>query len=295
MRYNNKFLRMYLTDICSLHLAERELSQRISKLQTKIEKANTQERYSAPANPHCEPVFSGASLAGLAVGAFLAGVSLIGWVTGNAPGGFSVIAIGGIIVGVAIIAAIVRSAMETKQLNDLKLKQYEEAYDSYTRARRALAAQKERERALVPQHQEKIELYRREIAKIVQMRNRAYALNIIGLRYRDIYAAMYLYEYFCFSKEESLSMAINTYVLEQIKEKLDKMIELQAESILNQRIQIANQELAIEEQRQTAREMKSQIRHLTSEVDKQNEYLDMIETNTAVSAYFSAATYFKNK
>lgn len=50
------------------------------------------------------------------------------------------------------------------------------------------------------------------------------------------------------AKADDLDMVLNTFVLEQIKAKLDVVIQQQSEAILNQRIMLANQEKTMEAQ-----------------------------------------------
>ena len=104
---------------------------------------------------------------------------------------------------------------------------------------------------------------------------------------------MYLYDFFSTSRSDDLDMALNTYVLEQIKDKLDEMIEHQREAIINQRMLMVNQQRALEEQRAYHAYMKKRARQIASSLEEQNQYLDMIKCNTAATAYFAAADYLR--
>lgn len=60
-----------------------------------------------------------------------------------------------------------------------------------------------------------------------------YSVNIIPSRYRGIYGVLYLYDWFGTSQADDMDKALNVYVLEQIRDRLDKIIANQAEMILN--------------------------------------------------------------
>lgn len=129
--------------------------------------------------------------------------------------------------------------------------------------------------------------------KIAKALNEVYAANIIPSHYRDMYAAVYLYDFFSTSRSDDLDMALNTYVLEQIKDKLDVIIEKQHTSILNQRLILANQQRSLEEQRAHNAYMRQKIYQIASSIEEQNQYLAMVESNPAATAYFAAANYLR--
>ncbi len=131
---------------------------------------------------------------------------------------------------------------------------------------------------------------RKRIAKTLDT---VYAANIIPSHYRDMYAAVYLCDFFSTSRSDDLDMALNTYVLEQIKDKLDVIIEKQREAILNQRLILANQQKSLEEQRAHNDYMRQKVYQIASSIEEQNQYLAMIEGSSAATAYFAAANYLR--
>ena len=132
-----------------------------------------------------------------------------------------------------------------------------------------------------------------EINRINTVLNRVYNANVIPYQYRNMYASVYLYDYFSGSREDDLALALNTFVLEQIKERLDVIIEQQSEMILNQRIMIAKQEKTIQLQQAHTAMMQNKLNQIVASNEERNQYLRMIEGNTAATAYFAAADYIR--
>lgn len=131
-------------------------------------------------------------------------------------------------------------------------------------------------------------------SKAKELREKLYSANIIPSQYRNVYAAYYLYDYFSTSKETDLDKIIQTMLLEEIKQRLDRVIETQEEIILNQR-----RELALQQQNNKALakqhlEAMNAIARLESNQELQLDYQQMIEGNTAATAFFAAANYIQN-
>ncbi len=126
-----------------------------------------------------------------------------------------------------------------------------------------------------------------------KLRDDVYAVNIIPSRYRDVKVACYLYDYFNTSRETDLDKILQTMLLDEINQKMDKVLYKMEEVIVNQRYQMALQE----QQNQIAAENHKQemvaLTNLERNQELQTEYLQMIETNTAVSTFFAAADYFQ--
>ena len=121
-----------------------------------------------------------------------------------------------------------------------------------------------------------------------------YSANVIPGQYRNLYAAVYLYQYFGQSQADDLDLVLNTFVLEQIKAKLDVVIQQQSEAILNQRIMLANQEKTMEAQQKHAAMLESKLSRMEASDEERNQYLSMIESNTATTAYFATAQYINS-
>lgn len=120
-----------------------------------------------------------------------------------------------------------------------------------------------------------------------------YSVNIIPSKYRDIYAAAYLYDWFSTGRSDDLDMALNTFVLEQVKDRLDTIIRNQCAMILNQRIMIANQRQAMDQAEHHNAMLMDKLDQFEASNEERNMYLSMIEVNTAVDAFFAAAEYLR--
>ena len=137
----------------------------------------------------------------------------------------------------------------------------------------------------------RIDFYGREIARIEGLLQELYSANVIPRWYRDIYPAVYLDDWFSNGRSDDLDMALNTFVLETIKEKLDVIISNQAEELINQRIMIANQQKAMEQQERHHQELMDRLDTMQTTNEERNTYLRLINANTAPSAFYSRATY----
>ena len=134
----------------------------------------------------------------------------------------------------------------------------------------------------------------REINRIDALLDRLYSANIIPTMYRDSYAAVYLYDWFSTGNSDNMDHALSMYVLEQIKSRLDRIIDNQSQMILNQSIMMANQVRSMEQRKQYENQMKMKLNRLQTTADEQLRYTRMIEANTAVLTFFANADYLKN-
>lgn len=150
------------------------------------------------------------------------------------------------------------------------------------------------EKARIPALQQKISFYEGELKRISGLLEQLYGANVIARQYRGLYPAVFLYDWFSTSGADDLDNALNMFVLEQIKAKLDQIIENQAEIILNQRMIMANQHQALAEQRSHNAYMREKACQISASMEEQERYLSMIEGNTAANAYFTAAAYLKD-
>lgn len=125
-----------------------------------------------------------------------------------------------------------------------------------------------------------------EIKHIEDLRNNIYGVNIIPSRYRNLNVACYLYDYFSTSRETDLDKILQTMLLDEINQKMDKVISSLESVIVNQRYQAAIQQ-------EYHKEHMTALANLERNQEMHNEYLKMIDANTTVSAFFSAANYMQ--
>ena len=291
-KYDREFLIPYLEDVCALHLSKKRLEQMISESENEIGQIQLAALEKVK-QPSLDPYVGDGDLVGMGTGClgavlnFLALVLLFASFFEDSPGPMLVLFL---IVGAAGTVLIVRSFgakdranAEITATNEMKINKYAAAQDN------ALASVEPHVNVV----QERIKQYEAEIVKIDALLERLYGVNIIPKWYRDIYPAVYLYDWFSNSRADDLDLALNTLVLEQIKDRLDTIILYQSEVIINQRIMIANQQRSMEQVERHHQELVRKLNNLQASAEEQNMYLSMIEGNTAANAYFSAANYLK--
>ena len=166
-----------------------------------------------------------------------------------------------------------------------------EAYNYELAAYQEIQRKNDKERKAIPGIVNEMRECRIEIERVKEVLRRVYYANIIPGHYRNMYAAVFLYDWFSTGRSDDLDMALNMFVLEEIKEKLDRIIKNQEEIILNQYLQLAEQRRTLELQEEHAAMMESKLNQINASNDERNTYLAMIESNTAVTAYFTTANY----
>ncbi len=295
-RYDREFLVPYVQDIFSLHMAHRKIENKIRELKDLYEEYEC--GYEA-VRPDCvveEESIGCFGVLGLLVGAFL---TIGGLITPFSPiveediGVAMFVTIGGLLVGVPILVKTIMWAVEVNKENNARYDEHNRQMKEYRGLKKQLKIQNQENLEKLPALQNEIDFYAKEEARVEWLLKKLYNVNIIPLRYRDIYAATYLYDYFYYGSSDDLDMALNTYVLEQIKDRLDQIIENQRDQILMQRQQLALQRESLEAQKKHAAYMEKRIAQLAANAETQTQYLSMIEGNTQATAYFALAQYLK--
>lgn len=287
-KYNREFLVPYLQNICALHLALGKVHETYS---SSIAYKQRLERgyYSAtqPSKPikHEEFVCE--------IGGICGAIGVIAYLFLSFGNDWLSKIILFVFPGVPSFSAVlIYIAYQFKARKKLKsdMIQYEKALDEYSRAQ---IANQEKVSSELPKINSDIQFLAREIKRIESILKRAYQANIIPSRYRNTYAAIYLYDWFSTSQADDLDAALNIFVLEEIKDRLDTIIANQSDMILNQRIMLANQQKSIEQQQRHSAIMRSKLDRIATSNEERNIYLSMIESNTAATAYFAAADYIR--
>jgi len=294
-RYDRDFLVPYLRDICSLHMAKAKLDRMIWDSEREIERLNTNAQNSI-APPDYE-VYAGGQgdLTGTGtgcIGGILCLFALFGLFGAMFSGGSATTGLG-LMLAFAIpgIAIAFWSFGSVDRKNAAIQKHNDELEQDYLLQQVAAMTLVQPQ---VKQIEQRIQYLINECDKIDELLAQNYSLNIIPGWYRDMYPAVYLYDWFRNSRADDMDMALNTFVLEQIKEKLDIIIRNQSEELLNQRIIIANQNQSMRQAEQHHAELMNKLNRMQAADEERNTYLRMIETNTAVDAYFSVANYLKS-
>lgn len=297
-KFNREFLVPYLEDVCALYMADMEICAKMFGAQKEIIVLQRGEELEPPAAPEHEEYFGFLAFLGY-VGIFLMCDAILiiistifdGW--GKVPPTFGVIMIIVDFLMGLFLLFIGKSEWKVKKYNRELDRQYKEAVRQHQQETEKLLIRNEEARKKIPDLEKQMENLSCERKRIAKTLNEVYAANIVPSHYRNMYAAVYLYDYFSTSRSNDLDMALSMFVLEQIKDKLDLIIESQHESILNQRLILATQQKSLAEQREYNTYMRRKINQIASSVEEQNQYLAMLESNSAATAYFAAANYLR--
>lgn len=301
-RYNREFLVPYLQDICSLYFAEMKLDQKIRNEESRINEYKMVRHTPKPESPHYEDSSIGCvgvfALFYAVCGAIILIIPII--VHQKLPFWAYALGVFALVSGGYVFLSAYSSSKYIESCNDEKRRQYESDMSVYIRNVRAAEAEREHKLTYIPQIREAIVQITKERNKARELLSLAYSANVIPKQYRNIYAAFYLYDWFSTSGADDLDSALNMFVLEEIKAKLDRIIEQQAEMILNQRMMLANQEKALanqeesmDMQRRHYDSMEKKLDKLQATEDEKLRYEKMTESNTAATAYFAWANYLK--
>lgn len=283
-KYNRDFLVLYLKDLYALHLAENKLRKQHDKL---VGRANKLERGVEYATPPREPSYSDNGM-----GIFLIVTGAVTVVLSFVMSAFNINVLGLLFLfgGIFEIVMGLITNNTTNKENDKKREEYGKQRMEYNRIQRQNLEVKNK---YLPETTAGLKQCKSAIQDVSATLSRAYSANIIPGQYRNLYAIAYLYEYFCYSQEDNLSIALNTFVLEQIKERLDRIIENQSEIILNQYRIISQNQEAMEQREQQHAMLCEKLTRIEASNEERNTYLEMINCNTATTAYFTAADYFR--
>ena len=290
-RYNREFLVPYLHNICALHLATQKIDQKIEELNKEIKRLKEGQYVPVPSCPEEPRKFTCMNVGCLSFGLFLVWGCVMAFIwTGEFDFGMSILYLLMGAIGLGCINNVVSGYRYEKEAFEKGCAQFKIDY----KRRMEIMAENQKWLDRVPAVTEERNAWRRERSRVQKLLQQAYDVNIIPRHYRDIYPAVYLYDWFRSSQESDLAMALNMYVLEEIKAKLDRIIYNQSEIILNQYIQEANRRKAMEQRSDHHRQLMSKLDRISAQNEERNNYLRMIESTSAADAYFSAADYFRD-
>ena len=175
-------------------------------------------------------------------------------------------------------------------------RRYNEAMEAH---RRRVAIQKSN-RESIPKWREEAKKWEdkgknleEKLREAKKLRSDTYSVNIIPSRYRSIHAAYYLYDYFNTCRESDLDKIIQTMLLDEIIQRMDKLIIQNQEIILNQRMQLALQETQNRTIADNHREEMQRLARMESNQERQLDYQRMIEVNQEMTNFFLAADYIE--
>lgn len=283
-RYDREFLVPYLRSVCALELAHNKLCDRERFLSARINRFQQgaasivrpkEPQYIPPMGGVFFRFFGFATLA-MAVLMFVIDLAFLGWFF--------------------IFGAAVELGLAFYWLNDYKssyerdMMLYNESMEEYNQKQKY----NQQRRNEIPSLKSELAQCSQERSRAYSALQRVYSANIIPGNYRNLYASVYLYDWFSTSGADDVDMALNTFVLEEIKSRLDAIINQLSNVLLNQEIMKTNQQNAMAQQQQQSAMMRAKLNQIAASSEQRNRYLDMIESNTAAIAFFSSAQYIRN-
>lgn len=289
-RYNREFLVPYLHNICALHLTVRKINRKIDALSREIKRLNEGQPVPVASWPEEPQKFTVESGCGMTFGLLCVFLCILGFGMASGDFGLTILYLVSGAIGFFCITTVINVYKSEKEQYEIACVQYE--IDD--KLRQEVMAENQRWKDRVPAVTEERTRWRKERSRVEKLLQQAYAVNIIPKYYRDIYPAVYLYDWFSTTQEDDVAMALNMFVLEEIKAKLDRMISNQSEIILNQYIQEANHRRAMEQRDDHHRQLMSKLDRISDQDEDRNNYLRMIASTSAADAYFSAARYLRN-
>lgn len=290
--YSRDFLVPYLHDLCSLGIAEVKLKKQCNQLMSKKMKLEEEPRLPSPFDlPRPENAVSVGIVISILAGVFfLVGTisELYYWFSGDDSFG----PVGTIMFGVLTVLFIGGAIQSIKVRMDSR-KSYEKKVAKIEQHRRELKEAHQKNLALVPNYNNQISRCQAELRQVQELLHTCYNVNIIPSKYRNLYTIFYLYDWFSTSQADDLDMALNTFVLEEIKSRLDRMMDQMSDIILNQSIMAANQARALQTQQEQHDDLCDKLNKMEFSTQQQSVYLAMIESNTRATSYFAASDYFR--
>ena len=134
-----------------------------------------------------------------------------------------------------------------------------------------------------------------EMKKFNGLLDKMYSLNIIPDPFRNIYAVHYLYNYISTSNQ-TLENAMLHCDLEQIKQKLDKIIQQNEEIIINQSILMSQNQKIIQDNQSYLSKLSSIEKNTAKTADSAERasiYAEIAASNAEACTYISLANYLK--
>ena len=300
-KYDRAFLVPYLQDICALHYAELEVSRKMAEIQNRLLQMKNGQEIAPPEKPIYEEEWDFFSKVFAGIGIFFMLVSPVlvacGLLLGNLTHGQLGLAIVLTIITVPIgwfLCHIVRASVKAvKEDNEALHDRYIADMTVYQREKDRAEQDAGKGNFQIAELEEKRNFYTAESKKISGLLEKAYSIAVLPMQHRNLYAAVFLYEYFRNNSADDLDRVLNIYAQEARKDKLEVIIDNQRMSGLQQRMILAKQQVSAEALCGYDGSMDTKICQITSSIEEQEQYLRMLECNTATTAYFASADHLR--
>ncbi len=132
----------------------------------------------------------------------------------------------------------------------------------------------------------KMDSIHKEWQKACDLLQSAYSANIIPQQYRNIHAIWFIHD-FITTSNENLASALLHCDLDEIKQKLDKIIEQQKEIIINQSVLMAQNEQIISQNQHTL----DKLANIEANTYKASQYAKIAANNAEACAWIGIAQY----
>lgn len=282
----------YIKNICALHILRRKLYDERNRLEYRIQQISKGEKEPPLNKPYYEAVWSDKRIIAMAGAIIWALIWVVGFFSNLDMGGsFPYFCLFFVALSALVIIPVITGVRETKHNNALKSEEYYAQQKIVKQVRDKNALAKKRDLPIVMRKLEDCKAAYDETSRVLE---NVYGTNIIPGQYRNIHAMMYLYEWFSKSAEDDLGMALNTFVLEQIKEKIEQVIRNQGDIILNQQMQLSLQMQSNDEQRRHNELMVQKIDRLQMTEEERNRSLDMLNQTETSLLWYAKQDYIRN-
>lgn len=288
--YDRRILVPYLQDVCSTELLcarlEKEVNQCTRDVGTQRSEAN--QKIVDPPVPQ-EEEFLVTDLESDRTAAIIYGIIafvglLIGW---------NFLGIGLMLFGGFFVVIFIWNIVGNYQDRHARYLKAIENHKKQVEINQRLRSQIPQRQLSLRNSQQQLSTAQTRLRDAQRLRNEVYSVNVIPAKYRNIYAAYYLYDYFSTSRETDLDKIIQTLLLDEIKQRLDKIIIQNEQIVLNQRYQIALQEQQNRITAENHRDELRQIARLEKNQERQMDYQNMIARNQQVTNFILAADYMR--
>lgn len=194
---------------------------------------------------------------------------------------------------IAIIVCLIRTANNNKE-NE---RSYNIAMDRYIEQKKNIEKQYKSNCQAADKIEKKLFELNDEISKVKNVRDELYSVNWMAGNYRNIRVVYYICD-MVMTADISIDEALKYYLLQEINNKLDLILQ-KLDRIIEQQAEIIAGNAVLEAQNeQLIKENKMMITKMSSIEDNTRLAADYAKVGSAYSeanAYFSLATYLKNK
>jgi hypothetical protein len=287
---NREFLVPYLQNVCSLHLALRKIEQKMRKVNYLIFEAETNVTIEKPQRKEYVQEKTRTYYAVTGIGCVAAVFSAM-FLALNILGGTQIglpWTVSGMAVGLLLLVLPQLFVNARREKNRKIDQEFTLAYDQY---RASMAEAMEKSSNTVSKLKLRLQEWEQEKKRVDNLLQMAYSANVIPMPYRNIYGAVYLYEWICTSRSDDLDPAFASFSLEEYKEKLNHIITTQSDAILVHTKSMADQYKTFVAQKQQEVVLRSKLEEMPCVGEERELYQTMLDVNLDATAYFAAADY----